>query len=147
MQMKTPNPQEPKYQEITVARLFSNAVNNSRLTQREIAQEAGYKRPNLITMFKTGETKIPIDKTPILAKILGLDPKYFLRVALREYHPEVLRAIEGTWPAGLLSDNECELILALRQMTNDGDPELETPEHRQALADLASALTSDARGA
>jgi hypothetical protein len=32
-----------------------------RKTQREIAKEVGYKKANIISMFKTAETKIPLN--------------------------------------------------------------------------------------
>ena len=37
-----------------------------RKTQREIATEIGYDKPNMISMFKTGEAKVPLCKIPAL---------------------------------------------------------------------------------
>ena len=35
-------------------------------SQREIAGEIGYESPNLISMFKRGEARVPLDKIPLL---------------------------------------------------------------------------------
>src|ERR1700722_20655079 len=56
-------------------------------TQREIAQEAGYEMPNIISMFKRGESKVPLEKIPLLSKALGVDPAHLFRLALEHYWP------------------------------------------------------------
>ena len=43
-------------------------------TQAEIAEEAGFVNPNMVTMIKQGATKLPIDRVPALAKALEVDP-------------------------------------------------------------------------
>src|ERR1700739_5161333 len=43
-------------------------------TQREIAQEAGYETPNIISMLKRGESRVPLERIPLLSKALGADP-------------------------------------------------------------------------
>src|SRR5271168_2244911 len=54
-------------------------------TQREIAQEVGYETPNIISMFKRGESKLPLNKIPLLSKALGVDPAHMFRLALEQY--------------------------------------------------------------
>jgi hypothetical protein len=52
-------------------------------TQREIAAEIDYDKPNMISMFKRGEARVPLDKIPLLAKALGEQlPTPFLSAAL-----------------------------------------------------------------
>ena len=41
------------------------------LTQAELAQKMGYKAQSIITMWESGERKVPSDKLPQLAKIFG----------------------------------------------------------------------------
>ncbi|MGZ9053126.1 MAG: helix-turn-helix domain-containing protein [Rhodoplanes sp.] len=53
-------------------------------SQREIAAELGYERPNIISMMKRGETKLPLDKVPALAKALHVDPAHLFRLALEQ---------------------------------------------------------------
>ena len=121
------------------ARLFSNYVNLSHLTQREIAARAGYPRPNIITMFKTGETKIPIEKIPVFADILGIDPKRFLRVALEEYDPGVLKVIEARF-GPQVSRNEHEILQEIRKRSNGADPKLVTQAQRDAIGAFVARL-------
>ena len=121
------------------ARLFSNYVNLSHLTQREIAARAGYPRPNIITMFKTGETKIPIEKIPVFADILGIDPKRFLRVALEEYDPGVLKVIEAHF-GPQVSRNEHEILQEIRKRSNGSDPKLVTQAQRDAIGAFVARL-------
>lgn len=136
---KSVAPPMPPLRDSATAKLFSNYVDMSDLTQREIAAKAGYRRANIITMFKTGETKIPIDKIPTFAEILGIDAKRFLRVALEEYMPPIMYVIEDVL-ATVLSDNEIEIINELRLITNNGDPKMSKASHHKALAALASEL-------
>ena len=123
------------------ARLFSNYVNMSHLTQREIGRLAGYPRANIITMFKTGDTRIPIEKIPVFAEILGVDPKRFLRVALEEYHPNVLAVIEAKF-GPQVSRNEHEILREIRKRSNGADPKLATQAQRDAIGALVARLLS-----
>ena len=51
-------------------------------TQAEIAEEAGFVNPNMVTMIKKGSTKLPIDRVPALAKALESDPALLLRLSV-----------------------------------------------------------------
>jgi transcriptional regulator with XRE-family HTH domain len=116
-------------------------VELSPLTQREIAERAGYPRANIITMFKTGDTRVPLNKIPVLAEILGMDPKRFLRVALQEYEPEVLSVIEACF-GPLVSRNEHEILGEIRRLSHDTDPRLATRAQRAVLAAFVETLSA-----
>jgi transcriptional regulator with XRE-family HTH domain len=92
-------------------------------TQREIAQEAGYETPNIISMLKRGESKVPLEKIPLLAKALGVDPAHMFRLALEQYWPdrsEIIAKLFGR----LASENEEEILLKhWRAATRNTDPE------------------------
>jgi transcriptional regulator with XRE-family HTH domain len=75
------------------AEILAHALHVSGKTQSEVAREAGFARPNVISMMKTGRTKIPLDRIPLLAQSLGVDERRFLRIALEEYHPELALVI------------------------------------------------------
>jgi transcriptional regulator with XRE-family HTH domain len=53
-------------------------------SQAEIAAEVGFINPNMITMLKTGASKLALDRVPALAKALDCDPAYLLRLALEQ---------------------------------------------------------------
>ena len=42
-------------------------------TQAEIAAEAGFTNVNMLSMIKTGATRLPIDRVPALAAALDVD--------------------------------------------------------------------------
>ena len=90
-------------------------------TQREIAAEIGYDKPNMISMFKRGEVKVPLDKVPALAKALHVDPAHLFRLALEQYWPDLGATIERIF--GLtVTEKEFEfLIKPWRAATDNTD--------------------------
>jgi hypothetical protein len=80
---------------LTVAEFLAQEIERCGKTQTQIGLEAGYLRPNIITMLKQGSSKVPIRKVPALAKALGVEPALFLRVVLNEYQPEMLATLES----------------------------------------------------
>ncbi len=51
-------------------------------TQADIAEEAGFMTPNRIAMFKSGASKVPLDRASALAMALDCGPARLLRLAL-----------------------------------------------------------------
>src|SRR5277367_3924605 len=80
-------------------------------TQREIATEIGYDKPNMISMFKRGETKIPLDKIPLLAKAVGADAAHLFRLALEQYWLDLKATIDEVFERRMASKNETEMFL------------------------------------
>lgn len=74
-------------------------------------------------MFKQGKTKIPINKAGPLAKAVGADPAHFVRIAMQEYMPDALAAVEEHLGL-MLSTNERHLIEAFREATDGPDPQI-----------------------
>lgn len=111
---------------LSVAEYLEWAIYESGKTQREIAEEVGYDKPNIITMFKQGLTKLPLEKVPVMAKALGVSRRYLMILALREYSPRLLGVIEETF--GLqVTDNEEAIIKLIRTLTDGGDPGIGGP--------------------
>jgi hypothetical protein len=102
-------------------RRIEGLINASPKTQRQIALEIGYDRPNIITMFKQGTTRVPVDKVAPLAFSLEADPVELLRLWLAEHEPQMLAAVEGHLGL-LLSVTEREWIQALRRRFPGGLP-------------------------
>jgi transcriptional regulator with XRE-family HTH domain len=57
---------------------------SGRKTQAEIASEAGFANSNMISMIKSGATKLALDRVPQLSKALECDPAFLLRLALEQ---------------------------------------------------------------
>lgn len=104
----------------SVTEVLNKYLEASHKTQRQIAEEVGYDKPNIITMFKQGLTKVPIDKVPALAKALGINTAYFLRIVMSEYEPEVWEAIENN-SGMIMTSHECEIIRLYRMASGNTD--------------------------
>ncbi|MDG4649358.1 XRE family transcriptional regulator [Roseibacterium sp. SDUM158017] len=60
-------------------------------SQREIATEAGFRHPNMLSLIKSGASKVPLDRVPALAGALEADPKYVFLMALEQGGDETTR--------------------------------------------------------
>lgn len=105
----------------TVAEFLADRIAIIDKTQRQIAQECGFEHPNIISMFKQGQTKLPINRIAPLAKALDVDPAHLLRLVMREYLPETWQEIENVMQSTVLTANELDLIRAFREATGDND--------------------------
>lgn len=107
------------------ARYLTRQIDTMRTTgvsQRDIANAMGYKQPNIMSMFKKGETKIPIDKIAIMAKVLKCDPAAFGRMVIMQHWPTLAAQFEQIFNGGLVSANERKLLENWRAATNNTDP-------------------------
>lgn len=77
----------------TTTRLIADAIDGCGKTQRQIAEEMGYERPNVISMMRTGEMRIPIERIPAFAKATGIDVELLTRTAMAEYMPEAWKVL------------------------------------------------------
>jgi transcriptional regulator with XRE-family HTH domain len=94
-------------------------------SQRQIAMEIGYSKPNILSMIKRGETRVPIDKVPAFAKALGVDPTYLLRISLEDCFPTLADTLNDFF-SRVATENERELLLKpWRAATADSDPTLD----------------------
>lgn len=119
---------------ITVAEFLTQQLALSPKSQRTIGNECGYENPNVITMIKQGSTKLPINKVGLMAKALGLDPRYLLRLVMEEYAPEtwdVLTDILGREAS--VADEEMEIIGVMREATGGPMPSMGVRENREAI--------------
>lgn len=105
-------------------------------TQKQIAQELGYKMPNMVSMLRRNEVKVPIPKVPALARALGVDPAFLMRLVMVQHWPEELEAINAIF-GNIVTQNEATLIDIWRTVTKETDPAPPTGTKR-ALAALVS---------
>lgn len=109
-------PQRP-----TVAEFLADKIAAIDKTQRQISEECGFDNPNIITMFKNGLTKLPINRIAPLAKALDVDPAHLLRLVMNEYMPESWECVENIMQSTVLTSNELQLVRAYREVTGDND--------------------------
>jgi transcriptional regulator with XRE-family HTH domain len=112
------------FADTAIARYLCKKIDEKRgvKTQREIAAEIGYDKPNLISMFKRGETKVPLEKIPALAKALGADPGHLFRLALAQYWPGAEAVIERIFGCIATRNEERILLRKWRAATDGLDP-------------------------
>lgn len=95
---------------VTVAEYLTTLIEASDKTQKQLAEELGYENANIITMFKQGLTRIPLNKVGPLAKALEIDATDFLELVMSEYMPETLMALEPILNGITLTRDEYELV-------------------------------------
>lgn len=122
-----------------VARYLSAQIDVSDKSQKEIAEICGYNRPNVITMLKKGQTKLPIERVDAMAKALNVDPVYLLSLTMEEYQPNAWSAIKGILGFAVTA-NEQEMVELIRAATNDSNPHLSSKAQRDALTKWAKTL-------
>lgn len=99
-------------------------------SQREIANELGYDKGNIVSMWKTGEAKFPLHKLPDLARVLRIDLGFLLRLAVEQYFDDEPRN-KAAWGElsktldRVVSSNEMEIIQYIRSVSEDSDPRLD----------------------
>lgn len=101
-------------------------------SQVEIATEAGFTNPNMLSMIKAGTSKLPLDRVQALARALDTDPKRLFLLAIDQGGGETTRkAIEDIFGT-IVTRNEVRWLEELRDASGHGDPAL-TARARNAL--------------
>ena len=108
-------------------------------TQVEIAEEAGYKKPNIITMFKMGDTRVPLSNVAKLAKALEVDPVAMTRMAIKEYEPEIWATISEVLGEPITA-NERKMLTMFRNLTEDADYEITENDEIAAFENFVKIL-------
>lgn len=80
---------------MNVAEYLTLMIEASNKLQSEIAKEVGFEKPNVITMIKKGQTKLPLAKVGPMARSLGIDPLFLFGMVMKEYAPDTWDAIEA----------------------------------------------------
>ena len=95
-------------------------------SQADIASEAGFVSVNMLSIIKTGGTRLPIDRVPALAKALDVDPRRLLQLAVEQWvggtAARTFDEIFGT----IVTLNEIAWLKEIRDASDNGDPTLTT---------------------
>ena len=99
----------------TVATILNDALEaNPQIKQTQVAAAAGLPKPNVIYMFKTGKSKIPLDKAGRIGAAVNLNPREFWFKCLKEYLPDVYTEFEWINKQPTLTATEIAFIKAAR---------------------------------
>lgn len=91
------------------------------VSQKDIAIKLGYPKSNIISMFKTGDAKVPLEKIPALAEALHVDVAHLMRLGLEQYWPDKMDVITKVF-ARSVTENEYDIIECIRKAAHDSDP-------------------------
>jgi transcriptional regulator with XRE-family HTH domain len=128
---------------VTVAEYLSQQFDLCGKTQLEIARECGFEKPNVLTMFKQGKSKLPIARVGRMARAIGVDPLFLFQLVMSEYEPETWAEIEKlVLQQPYVSQNEMEIVQLLR-MTGVPNPKVRTQEERERIMSAFSRLRPD----
>lgn len=101
----------------------------SRKTQAQIAAEAGFANPNMISMIKSGASKLALDRVPNLAVALECNPAHLFLMALEQIEsPTTENAIQRIFQT-VVTENEGYWLQAIRQASENTDPPLTSRAH------------------
>ena len=117
-----------------LAQFISDRVKNlrHRTTQLEIASDAGFLNPNMISMLKSGATKLPLDRVPNLARALECDPAYLLRLTLEQVAGDTGAQAIIEILSTPVSSNELGWLQEIRDASDHNDPRI-TARSRSAI--------------
>lgn len=118
---------------MTVAEFLSAQIDLSEKSQKQIATEVGFPKPNMITMLKKGESKVPMAKIPSIAEALGIDKLHFYRMVMEEYEPGIWNLLqESILKQPIITDNELSILTLFRDF-NLADMKIEADEDKAIL--------------
>ena len=107
-----------KSADLPLARFLTKVIDGlqGQKSQREIAAEMGYDKPNIISMFKKGEMKVPLDKVPAFARALHVDTAFLFRMCVEQYWPDLKQAIAEVF-GDVFSKAEVRMVRIAREVT------------------------------
>lgn len=87
-------------------------------TNQELAQKWNYRSPGIISMWRTGKSRIPIERITDLAQLLGVDMAFLLPLWIDQYVPareggNVSKEVERTFKR-LATTNEFAVLRNMR---------------------------------
>lgn len=128
---------------VTVAEYLTQQISLCGKTQSEIAREAGFGKPNIITMLKQGTTKVPTVKIGPLARALEVDPLHLFKLVMNEYEPDTWDMIQDMiLKQPFVTRNEMEIIEVIRT-SNVVNPKITTDEDRHRILDVVAKMKPD----
>lgn len=113
-----------------VVKLISRSIEDlaPQKTQTELAKEMGFRKPNMLSMIKTGRADVPFHKIPEIAQVLGIDPALLLRLHLKDQWPSFGRVVDRIF-GGILTKNEKEWLILFQEIRVEAPPTDRSDRH------------------
>ena len=103
----------------------------------EIAREIGYERPRIIEMFRSGETRVPLDKVARLARAVGADAAFMGHLWLSDIAGQDSEVFQP-----FVTEHEFAILQVIRQASLHTDPAISELQERQLVAMFRSDAVS-----
>jgi len=140
--MTTKKKQQPEA--MTVAEYFDAQVTLRQMTLAQLSKDiGGVLKPNMLSMIRSGHSKIPTIHVGRIARALGVDPMFFMKLVLNEYQPENWAAIQeifGSQP--ILTANEIGFVKAIRE-ANPNNPKIKDDATGRKFMELVAGMSGD----
>jgi hypothetical protein len=128
---------------MTVAKFLTQRIALCGKSQKTIAKECGYPNSNIVTMFKQGTTKLPLDKVQTMARALDADPRYLLRLVMMEYQPQAWAVIVQMMGAGVsVTEDEARLLELVHEAGHGRNPNLDSRENFDELSAVIARIVA-----
>jgi len=106
----------------------------SGMTNDEVSRKCGYSTPNIISMWVTGKSKVPLDRLVPLAEMMNVNLTYLLPLWIEQYggdriYPSVTKAFHSA-----VSEDELLFVEALREITQGQRIEKITASQKKDIA-------------
>lgn len=95
-----------------------------RKSQTEIAAEAGFVNPNMLSILKAGKSKLPLDRIPAIARALECDPALLMRLALDQAVGKTAAMAIVEIFGSPVTANEHGWLEEIRDASNNTDPRI-----------------------
>ena len=130
---------------VTVAEYIEQQIALSEKSQKDIAAEIGYDKPNVLSMIKQGQTKLPVNKVGPLAKA----PRHRPSASASSYPAGVHARDVGRNPRHCgsvpLSAGEKKLLDELRAALGGIGLDDLSPKSRERLTAVLKQIATDER--
>jgi len=113
--MALPPSKDEVQRRLRFSALINQLIIESGKSNGDIAEAMGYDKPNIISMLKSGKTRLPADRITDFSKAVGFDAGQLLREWFAAFEPDVLPAIEQHMGM-MLSSSERSWVVALRRI-------------------------------
>jgi transcriptional regulator with XRE-family HTH domain len=119
--------------QLSVAEYLGQVIDLSGKTQTEICEALGYSNRNIVTLFRQGKTKLPVNKVRAMAIVLGLDPANLLRMVMTEYMPDAWKVIEEILGDRFVTRTQREFERLALEEAGTADLDFDDPKFNTAI--------------
>lgn len=115
--------------------LTANFSRQCGMTNEEVAKELGYRSANVLSLWKTGKSRVPLERLPDLARLMKVDLAELLPWWMEQYAPDTSRYTAAGKPSGVHS----KTYEAIREVFDRIATAHESPLLKAIRSGLASA--------